>query len=170
MGRKPGRYHTVVGDRCTAFDLKGGGAFWAFGAKVIPLLLWAAILLGIVARTQTRYAALSSIYKNLRESEIAKYCGSRSYSLYLGHLPAIAFCHFLVYSTFPEAQPAFTFFSLTLISVPASIAVSELLYRSIERPGILLGSRLAARLVPSPEAARSGIMTVASEKSPGAGF
>jgi peptidoglycan/LPS O-acetylase OafA/YrhL len=113
---------------------------------------------------------LSSIYKSLLESEVAKYCGSRSYSLYLGHSPVIAFCHFLFYSKFPEARPALTFFGLTLISVPAIIAASELLYRSIERPGILFGSRLAARQVPSPEAAGSGIMTVVSEKSPGAAF
>ncbi|MGA7810423.1 acyltransferase family protein, partial [Bradyrhizobium sp.] len=105
-----------------------------FAFELMPWAIWAAVLSRIVA-TDDRPALLRRWYDVMLEGNIATYFGSRSYSVYLCHLPLIAVCHVLLYSLVPEAGSLQTFVLLTAISVPAILVAAELLYRGVERPG-----------------------------------
>jgi peptidoglycan/LPS O-acetylase OafA/YrhL len=115
--------------------------------KLAPWAIWTAVLSRIVAAGD-RPVLLQRCCHLLLEGGIATYFGSRSYSVYLCHFPVIAVCLFLLYSIVPEAGSLQTFVLLTAVGVPAILLAAELLYRGVERPGILLGSALAARLRP----------------------
>jgi hypothetical protein len=67
----------------------------------------------------------------------------RSHPIYLSHMLTITLCHFMWMKLKPMAGPMETFVALATMTVPVTIAVAELLYRSVERPGIALGSRIA---------------------------
>ena len=114
------------------------------GWDVVPLLIWALVFAGLVLDRSTADAAsFARAYRRYLESPIATYFGSRSYSVYLGHLPIIGVCHWVWLNIFPLAGRAATFFGVSAMVVPLTIIASEMLYRGIEKPGIALGSRLA---------------------------
>ena len=112
----------------------------------IPILVWVFVLTGLVVNWPDA-DPLSRAYRFVLESRAATYFGSRSYSVYLCHPALIAICHLLWTDLFPLASRAITFFALSAMVVPLTIITAELLYRSIERPGIALGSWLARRKV-----------------------
>jgi peptidoglycan/LPS O-acetylase OafA/YrhL len=90
-------------------------------------------------------------------SRPCRYLGRISYSLYLVHGPVLVLCTFLLAGApSPGAGVAF-FFSV----VAASIAVSDLSYRWIERPSIAAGNRICRWL-----ARRTGTKAVPSELVP----
>ena len=114
------------------------------GWDVVPLLIWALVFAGLVLDRSTADAAsFARTYRRYLESPIATYFGSRSYSVYLGHLPIIGVCHWVWLDIFPLAGRATTFFGVSAMVVPLTIIAAEMLYRGIEQPGIVLGSRLA---------------------------
>jgi len=111
------------------------------------VLLWMLVYLGlIVGRDGAPESLYAQLHRTLWENPVLLYFGSRSYSIYLAHIPVIALCHFVWMNLKPTAGPLETFVALSLMTVPALIAVAELLHRGIERPGIEFGSRIARRL------------------------
>lgn len=107
-----------------------------------PLLLWAIVLSGLtLAPTDPTFFA--RCYRAVLESRAAVYWGSRSYSVYLGHMSVIALCHQLWITIWPAAGSTATFVGVTVLAVPAIMSTAELLYRWVERPGIVLGARMA---------------------------
>jgi peptidoglycan/LPS O-acetylase OafA/YrhL len=129
------------------------GPIWALlivlvplGWAVLPIVIWAVVLTRlVVAPSRAGTPSFMRIQQIAMESRIATYFGSRSYSIYLCHLPIIAVCHALWLGMFPHAQQIPTFFGVSAMAVPLTIIAAELLYRGVERPGIALGSRLARR-------------------------
>jgi peptidoglycan/LPS O-acetylase OafA/YrhL len=115
-----------------------------FGWDAVPLLVWALVMTGLILN-RSAPDSFAHYYRLALESRWAMYFGSRSFSVYLCHLPMIAICLSLWLSKFPASGRYMTFFALSATAVPLTIAAAELLYRCIERPGIALGSRLAQR-------------------------
>ena len=116
------------------------------GWDAVPILVWALALTGLALdRSDAGTAAFARVYRRALESPAAAYLGSRSYSVYLCHLPIIAVCHSLWLDLFPTALRAATFLGVAAMAVPLTLIAADLLYRGIERPGIALGSRLARR-------------------------
>jgi peptidoglycan/LPS O-acetylase OafA/YrhL len=116
------------------------------GWEGVPLLVWALVLTGMTLnRTDARTVSFARAYHWVLEGRIPTYFGSRSYSTYLSHFPILTLCHSLWLSAFPLASSTLTFIGLSLMTVPATLIASELLYRGIELPGIALGSWLARR-------------------------
>jgi peptidoglycan/LPS O-acetylase OafA/YrhL len=114
------------------------------GWDVAPLLIWALAFAGLVLdRASGGAASFARTYRRYLEGPIATYFGSRSYSVYLGHLPIIGVCHWVWLEIFPLAGRAATFFGVSAMVVPLTILAAEILYRCIEQPGIALGSKLA---------------------------
>jgi peptidoglycan/LPS O-acetylase OafA/YrhL len=111
------------------------------------VLLWMLVYLGLIVG---REGAPDSLYARLHHmlwgNPVLLYFGSRSYSIYLAHIPTISLCHFVWMSIKPTAGPMETFVALSMMTVPLLAAASELLYRLVEQPGIALGSRIARRL------------------------
>jgi peptidoglycan/LPS O-acetylase OafA/YrhL len=84
-------------------------------------------------------ATLPKVCSYALANPIAIYLGSRSYSTYLGHFIVLVVCQHVAVRILGTA-PSFSV--LATMVIPATVLCSELLYRTIELPGIRLGSRL----------------------------
>ncbi|HVY86638.1 MAG TPA: acyltransferase [Caulobacterales bacterium] len=103
--------------------------------------IWAA-LLAFMARDESRKTVVSGVVRVLLQSPLATALGARSYSVYITHAPILLIILYLLPTqTLSRAQTLFLLAPLTII---CALAVSELLYRIVERPMIRLGGRLAA--------------------------
>jgi len=108
------------------------------------ILLWTLVYLGlIVGRSDAPGCLYARLHRALWENPILLYFGSRSYAIYLAHIPTISLCHFVWVNVKPLAAPLETFVALSMMTVPLLIAAAELLHRGVERPGIELGVRIA---------------------------
>jgi peptidoglycan/LPS O-acetylase OafA/YrhL len=111
---------------------------------IAPVLVWILVYLGlIVGREEGLDFSYAQVHRRLWENPLILYFGSRSYSIYLSHMLTITLCHFIWMKLKPMAGPMETFVALSTMTVPVTMAVAELLYRSVERPGVALGSRIA---------------------------
>jgi peptidoglycan/LPS O-acetylase OafA/YrhL len=114
------------------------------GVPIASVLVWMLVYLGlIVGREESSDSFFAQIHRRLWENPVILYFGSRSYSIYLTHILTITLCHFVWIRLKPLAGPLETFVALSAMTVPVTMAAAELLYRSVERPGIALGSRVA---------------------------
>jgi peptidoglycan/LPS O-acetylase OafA/YrhL len=102
------------------------------------LAVWAFVYLGLGG-------TFGPLYRLAFESRPALYFGSRSYAIYLSHFPTIVACQWLWIQGFGVPP---NLVALLVTAVPVTIAVSEILHRSVERPGIRLGARLASDISP----------------------
>jgi peptidoglycan/LPS O-acetylase OafA/YrhL len=114
--------------------------------EALPLLIWLFIF-SIVGteRTSTTSTPFYAVSGALLKSRAALYFGSRSYSIYLCHLPLIAVCHYAFAAIFPNASSLNTFLGLGAMVIPSTVISADLLYRTIERRGMILGARLLGR-------------------------
>jgi peptidoglycan/LPS O-acetylase OafA/YrhL len=113
----------------------------------VPLWGWTIIMTGLALNRPVVDGALfANVFRHAVESPAATYLGSRSYSVYLCHVPIIAICHSFWLGLFPTAMRVSTFFGVSAMVVPLTLIAAELLYRGVEQPRIALGSRLARRL------------------------
>lgn len=111
------------------------------------VLLWMLVYLGLIAgREEAPESLYARLHRTLWENPVLLYFGSRSYSIYLAHIPVIAFCHFVWMNLKPMAGPLETFVALSLMTVPVLMGAAELLYRAVEWPGIELGTLIAGWL------------------------
>ena len=114
------------------------------GVPIASVLVWMLVYLGlIVGREGSSDSFFVQVHRRLWENPVILYFGSRSYSIYLTHIPTITLCHFVWIRLKPLAGPLETFVALSIMTVPVTMIAAELLYRSVERPGIALGSRIA---------------------------
>jgi|SRR5579883_144801 len=121
------------------------------------VLLWMLVYLGlIVGREGAPESLYSRLHRTLWENPVPLYFGSRSYSIYLAHIPTIAVCHFLWIKLKPMAGPLETFVALSMMTTPVLIVAAELLHRMVERPGIECGSRIARWLSQIPDRRLAG--------------
>ena len=108
------------------------------------VLLWMVVYLGlIVGRAGAPGCLYARLHRAIWENPVLLYFGSRSYAIYLAHIPTISLCHFVWMNVKPLAAPLETFVALSMMTVPVLIAAAELLHRGVELPGIELGVRIA---------------------------
>jgi peptidoglycan/LPS O-acetylase OafA/YrhL len=136
----------------------------AIGPEVIPLLLalgviyrdvlwlsiWAAALVYLARSDAWRIAQgrphwIAATMDKLFASPLAVYLGARSYSVYLVHMPMMMLVAWLMTEnvTLAETPARLVVMGGALL---ATLVVSDVLYRLVERPMIALGSKAAARL------------------------
>ncbi|HVV33992.1 MAG TPA: acyltransferase [Vitreimonas sp.] len=112
---------------------------------LFPNLLWLAIWLAIYTYllNSERWSShpVHHIMRAALDSQFARYCGARSYSVYLFHLPILELVTWWLAVHF---HPQLTPFALMLfaIAAPIILLVSDISYRLVERPCIRLGARL----------------------------
>jgi peptidoglycan/LPS O-acetylase OafA/YrhL len=81
----------------------------------------------------------------LLEGRIATFMGTRSYSIYLSHMPVIALALFLL-TSITDWQSRYAVFAALICIVPVStLALSCALYELVEKPGIALGRKIKVR-------------------------
>jgi peptidoglycan/LPS O-acetylase OafA/YrhL len=108
------------------------------------VMIWMLVYLGlVVGRKEGSASFYVRVQRGLLENPLVLYFGSRSYSIYLTHLLTITLCHSIWIALKPTAGPLESFVALSIMTVLMTTALAELLYRSVERPGIALGSRIA---------------------------
>jgi peptidoglycan/LPS O-acetylase OafA/YrhL len=107
-----------------------------------PLVLWLIVYSGFTFHLLGN-RIIAQGYRLALESRIATYFGARSYSIYLCHFPLIIACEGLWIALFSTPPGALILLAMT---IPTTMAISEILYRTVELPGIKLGSRMARRL------------------------
>lgn len=137
-----------------------------FAKETIPILLWVVVVAGMRLHPGSASASrwFDRAYRLLLESRAATYFGSRSYSIYLCHMPVIAFCHWAWLAVSPNAGPAATFVHLFATGIPLATVAAEILHRTVERPGIALGAKFARRVSHGPSPTE--IEAAASSGSP----
>ena len=105
-----------------------------------PVLVWMLVYLGlIVVERENSHTLYAQIHRRVWENPLILYFGSRSYSIYLTHMLTITLCHFLWMKLQPMAGPMETFVALSIMTVPVTMAVAEVLYRSVEQPALRSG-------------------------------
>ena len=119
------------------------------GIPAAPILVWTLIMTGM-ALDKFESAAFAKAFRVALEGLVPTWLGSRSYSTYLCHPLVLAACIWTWSKLFPDASKLATFIGVGLVLIPLTLILAEVLYRTIERPGIALGARLAARLRARP--------------------
>lgn len=119
----------------------------AFGSFESPSFLPGALpyfIIGIMWRLHFTKLTLSATDRTwcqrLFESRIMLYFGARSYSIYLIHYPILSVLFWLIVPRLTMSKPL-AFIALTCAVIPATILMSEILYRCIELPSIAIGKK-----------------------------
>lgn len=138
---------------CLAVFLFGlSGRAWS----LIPIGLWMAFL-GLLLEQPS--SLCSRLVKPLLTNPVMLYLGRISYSLYLSHILVIIVIQYALLTWLPELSRMVHFVVLLAGTTAVSIAVSMVLYRYLEVPGIHVGRVLVQRLgarrdVPPQDATR----------------
>jgi peptidoglycan/LPS O-acetylase OafA/YrhL len=137
-------YPTLTEGRIKSFHVPLAGCIvLAAFTNEMALAIWAMVYIGFIVRQPSR------IYQYALESPIVLYLGSRSYGVYLVHFIVLVVVQHVTTRLLGTAPQ---FLALTAMVVPATLLLSELMYRMVELPGIRLGSRLCRKLQPDKRA------------------
>lgn len=120
--------------------------FLPLGWQAVPLFAWILFLYGLVQSEKIGREKFRYIFQLLLSSRLAVYFGSRSYSIYLSHLPIVMALHAFWFYRVPTMGRAETLVVVGATSMLATVLASEILYRLIEKPGIRLGNLIVKRL------------------------
>lgn len=125
---------------CLALFLFGlSGRAWS----LIPVGLWVAFL-GLLLEHPSSFS--SRLVMPLLTNLFVLYLGRISYSLYLSHILVSIVIQYALLIWVPNLSQLFHLLVLLACTTVATIAVSTMLYRCIESPGIRAGRSLARRL------------------------
>lgn len=111
--------------------------------------------MGIVSVSAGLIVLLASLDRNYLYpgrlcSAILRHIGSRSYSIYLVHLPVFALAKHLIITTNWQSDVA-----LMVGAVTVSVSLAEFCYRHIEQPGMRLGRTIYSRAAGSNRQAKA---------------
>jgi peptidoglycan/LPS O-acetylase OafA/YrhL len=147
------QHETATKQRLSVFPAAVVLALFVFDAgtksrTLIPLSLWlmfAALLLEPPESLCAKW--LHPLFTN----RTVQFLGKISYSIYLSHEPVIFVIQAGMVLWLPHLGRAAHFWALLGATVVVTVAVSAVLYHTVELPGIRLGRTLAARFKPEQE-------------------
>lgn len=117
-------------------------ALFNFMKEPGSLMVWILIASVVIGERRGQQSAPARAVSALMRGSLLQWLGRISYSIYLLHMLVLYAAKDLLARVAPDlAQPAYLAALLVLV-LPASIAISALTYRFIERPGIAIGRRL----------------------------
>jgi peptidoglycan/LPS O-acetylase OafA/YrhL len=111
---------------------------WERAWSQIPLIIWI-LFIGLVLEPRHSYA--SRCLMPLLENKVTQYLGRISYSIYLSHILVIAAVQFVLLTAIPTLDQQTHCILLLCLCLPLTLALSDILYRYIEAPGIAYGKR-----------------------------
>lgn len=121
-----------------------GDHFGRFEVRSLLFLAGPFFAAGIAARIFLSYRQLPSTGA-LFEGRIATFMGTRSYSIYLSHMPVVGVALFALTSVTNWESHYALFAALACIVPISTLALSCVLYELVEKPGIALGRRIGAQ-------------------------
>ena len=132
----------------TAFPIACCLALFLFGLsgrawEMIPVALWMAFL-GLLLEHPSSFS--SRLMSPLLTNPFVLYLGRISYSLYLSHVLVIIVIQYALLTWAPNLTQVVHFWVLLACTTAVTIALSTVLYRCLEAPGIQAGRSLAKRL------------------------
>lgn len=123
-----------------AIIVAAGGAV---ALRDLPVACWLLAMLMLLPDTARAWGPVTSLWQAAMRNGVAQYLGRISYSLYLCHYLVLELVAFLAAKYLglvgPKALP------VLYLAALACIPLSDLLFRTVEMPGIRLGRRLAAQ-------------------------
>ncbi len=119
-------------------------AFSARSWSQIPMIFWI-LFLGIVLEPQG--SLVSRIARPIFENRFTQYLGRISYSIYLSHALVLMLVQYCLLVAMPHLGQLAHCLILFVVCTSVTIALSGLLYRYIEVPGIAYGKRGSAKSV-----------------------
>ncbi len=113
--------------------------FCLLAHDLTPFLLWAAFIAWL--RTAPSTHPVSRMFDAAFNSNVARYLGTRSYSVYLIHEPII---HTIVFCCIRQFSLGLwpTVLITMILTVSLTLAASSILYRFVEEPAIAFGKHL----------------------------
>ena len=119
--------------------------FWLSGPAwaLLPVGLWIAFL-GLLLEHPTSLS--SRLVSPLLTNPVMLYLGRISYSLYLSHILVIIVMQYALLTWLPHLSQAVHFGVLVAGTAMVTVALSTILYRYLELPGIHAGRAMARRL------------------------
>jgi peptidoglycan/LPS O-acetylase OafA/YrhL len=114
-------------------------------ATTRPAMLWLAVVAMIAGRCVSHSNFAYALFDSGTLSRVAQWAGSRSYSVYVAHLPIIQICAWVIVRNVELGQWS----GLLVVgsaSVAATIVVAEVLHRTIELPMMRVGANLAREI------------------------
>jgi len=113
--------------------------------RFVPAAVWA-VFFGLLLESHA--SAAWRIVSPLFTNPVAQYLGRVSYSIYLSHILVMTLLRYVLLRYAPELSRTAHFATLLAATAAGTIAVSALLYRYVEVPGIQLGRALAGGAKP----------------------
>lgn len=124
--------------------------------EVLWLAIWIALMAYFINCDQWREAGYTKLLRVIGwglESPVARYFGTRSYSVYLLHTTIIELAIWSLDAVHPELTRAQLFFAVLGIAPLAIAGASDLLYRFVEHPLTIMGARIAQQQDAQPRLA-----------------
>ncbi len=112
---------------------------------LIPLLIWFVVFGAVLLKSASIAEGSGSFVTDFLNNKYLRKLGEISYSTYLAHLPVIIMCQYIILKIHPELNKNEMLLILTALAAPITIIVSLLLNRTVEKPFIALGRRIADR-------------------------
>jgi peptidoglycan/LPS O-acetylase OafA/YrhL len=110
-----------------------------------PALVWLAVVAMVAGRPAERNSWSYAVFDLATLSRLAQWAGSRSYSVYVAHLPVIQICSWAIVRNFQLSQWS-GLLVVGFASIAATLIAAELLHRIIERPMMRVGADWAAHV------------------------
>ena len=132
----------------TAFPVACCLALFIFGLSerqwsLMPVLLWL-VFMGLLLEQPSSFS--TRLVGPLLTNPVVQYVGRISYSLYLSHFLVIMVAQYALLTWAPGLSRAVHFWVLLAGTTVMTIALSTVLHRYLEIPGLLVGRALAQRL------------------------
>lgn len=113
-----------------------------------PFLIWGCVYATLI--TDRRHLlpideAAMKIASLMLESRFSTLMGTRSYSIYLSHMPVISLILYALTSLFVDLSQTDTFLALLVTVTPLTFAFTCILYITVEKPGVVLGNLISIR-------------------------
>ncbi|MFZ4596653.1 MAG: acyltransferase family protein, partial [Verrucomicrobiaceae bacterium] len=113
---------------------------------LLPLYFWVVFLGLLLDLMDPKAAPYTKLIGWLFDNKTAQYLGRISYSIYLSHSLMIVLCQTLIFDWLPPLTQKQHFCVLAASTCIFTIMVSHILFKLVEKPGMLLGRRIADRL------------------------
>jgi peptidoglycan/LPS O-acetylase OafA/YrhL len=115
-----------------------------------PFVIWGCVYAMLITDRKNLLPldeAAMKIASLMLEGRFSRFMGTRSYSIYLCHMPVISLMLYALTSVFVDLSKTEVFLALLVTVPPVTFAFSCILYLTVEKPGVVLGNLISIRKI-----------------------